>query len=79
MIVYKLRNKTFPKDCEKCRLFCNKILGHESFCMVGGKYTKKEIKSEKDGNLSMYYHGCLSIRPKNCPLKRLRGGQNEDD
>lgn len=58
----------YPKNCEKCKLFVSQF-GSPAYCVAGGKYTKKEIESEKDGGLNMYYHGCLNNRPKNCPLK----------
>lgn len=67
MIILKVANK-FPKSCDKCPLFVNGILGHQAFCVSKGKYTKEEIASYEDGALDMYYHGCLSERPKNCPL-----------
>lgn len=70
MIVYKLRNKTFPKTCIACPLFC-RTFGVPAYCKVGGKYTEEEIENEKDGNLKMYHHGCLNNRPKKCPLKEI--------
>lgn len=66
-VVLKIGNK-FSETCDECRLFVNKTLGMPAYCIAGGKYTDKEIKAEKDGNLNMYYHGCLKNRPKNCPL-----------
>lgn len=67
MIILKVANK-FPKSCDECPLFVNRRLGYPSFCISKGKYTKEEIASYEDGALDMYYHGCLSERPKNCPL-----------
>lgn len=66
-IILKVANK-FPKSCDECPLFVDGILGHQAFCISKGKYTKEEIASYEDGALDMYYHGCLSERPKNCPL-----------
>ena len=68
-VVLEIGNK-YPKNCEQCKLFVSNF-GSPAYCAVGGKYTKKEIDNEKDGNLNMYYHGCLSNRPKNCPLKEV--------
>lgn len=59
---------SMPKSCDQCRLFVS-IFGHRAYCTMGAKYTAEEIAAEKDGNLSLYYHGCLSNRPKSCPLK----------
>ena len=59
----------YPKTCEDCKLFVDHICGHSSFCSAGGEYSEKEIEKTKDGNLQMYYHGCLTFRPQNCPLK----------
>lgn len=59
----------YPKTCADCKLFINGIIGHPAFCSAGGEYSEKEIEKEKNGNLQMYYDGCLSIRPKNCPLR----------
>lgn len=58
-----------PKTCETCPLFVNKFLGIEAFCVMKAKYTREEIAKEEDGNLMMYYDGCLPNRPKACPLK----------
>lgn len=58
-----------PKTCDECPLFVNEHLGIEAFCVIGADYTREEIDKEKDGELDMYYHGCLSKRPQNCPLK----------
>ena len=33
------------------------------------EYTKEEISEEENGNLDLYYHGCLSRRPEACPLE----------
>lgn len=59
----------YPKTCSGCKLFIDGIVGHTPFCSAGGKYSDREIKKEKDGSLCMYYHGCLSHRPENCPLR----------
>ena len=61
-----------PKTCDKCKLFIDDILGKEAFCTLGIEYTDNEIDAEKDGNLNMYYHGCLKHRPKACPLKEIK-------
>jgi len=61
--------KKMPKTCDKCPLFVNGLLGITAFCVMSAKYTEEEIENEKDGRLTMYYHGCLSKRPQNCPLK----------
>jgi len=66
-IVYEI-GKRFPRSCDKCKLFVSEF-GSPAYCIVNGKYAQKEIKAEKDGALNMYYHGCLTNRPKNCPLK----------
>lgn len=68
-IVCEIGNK-FPKTCEDCKLFVSE-LGNSAYCVVGGEYTDEEIESEEDGDLDMYYHGCLESRPKNCPLKEV--------
>lgn len=70
MIILEVGNK-FPKSCDECPLFVDGILGHQAFCTVKGDYAKEEIASCKDGALDMYYHGCLSKRPNNCPLKEI--------
>ena len=57
-----------PNTCDECPLFV-RILGQSAFCTLGAEYTADEILAEEDGNLDMYYHGCLSQRPKECPLK----------
>lgn len=66
-----------PKTCDECPLFVNGILGHSAFCVMGAKYSNHEISNEEDGDLNMYYHGCLSHRPKKCPLKSEVGGEKE--
>ena len=58
-----------PRSCDKCPLFIDKLLGTPAFCAMGAEYTPDEIRSEEDGNLQLYYDGCLSKRPKACPLK----------
>ena len=68
MVVFELK-KGFPKNCEECPLFINKFAGYSAFCIGEAEYTTEEIEAEKNGNLVMYYHGCLSNRPKSCPLK----------
>lgn len=57
-----------PKTCDKCPLFVSKF-ATPTFCVMGAEYTDKEIEDTKDGNLMMYYEGCLPKRPKACPLK----------
>jgi len=67
-IVYEIGDK-FPETCEDCPLFdCNERVD----CIVGGEYTQEEIDEEEDGELNMYYHSCLTKRPKNCPLKEAK-------
>lgn len=73
MIVAKIGNK-FPKTCDKCPLFVDGILGQDAFCILEAEYTDEEIDKEPDGNLNMYYHGCLTHRPKSCPLVELKEG-----
>ena len=57
-----------PKTCCECPLFVRGF-GHPAYCKMGAEYSAKEIANEKDGNLNLYYHGCLITRPINCPLK----------
>ena len=71
MIVVKVGNK-FPKDCGKCPLWQEGNIGDPAYCPVGGDYTEEEIDNEYDGNLTMYYHGYLKHRPKNCPLIEVK-------
>lgn len=61
----------YPHTCEDCKLFVNSVVGHPAFCSAGGEYTDIEIEKEEEGALQMYYHGCLSHRPENCPLKEV--------
>ena len=63
-----------PKSCDECPLFVNGLLGVEAFCVMDVDYTEEEIE-EEDGELDMYYHGCLSKRPQNCPLKVVGEGK----
>ena len=58
----------YPKTCENCKLFIDGIVGLSAFCAAGGEYSDDEIEKAEDGNLQIYYHGCLTTRPKNCPL-----------
>lgn len=60
----------YPETCKDCPLFISNF-GHAAYCSMGGEYSEKEIKAEKDGALNMYYYGCLKNRPKNCPLKEV--------
>lgn len=59
-----------PKTCDKCPLFVS-TFGDTAYCKMGAEYSAKEIAEEKDGNLALYYHGCLSKRPISCPLKEV--------
>lgn len=59
---------SMPKSCYECLLFV-RLFGHRAYCIAGAEYTAEEIAAEENGNLSLYYHGCLSNRPKSCPLK----------
>ena len=61
-----------PKTCDECTLFVDRL--GESFCPLGVEYTDEEIEAEEDANEKLYYHGCLSKRPKECPLKEDKGG-----
>lgn len=67
MIICKFGD-TFPKSCDTCPLFVTGIVGHTSYCILDGEYTDEEVEAEEDGELQMYYDGCLKNRPKNCPL-----------
>lgn len=69
-IISDYKNK-FPKTCSDCPLFVQDVLGLDPYCTVNGEYTDEEIDTAKDGQLDMYYHGCLKKRPKNCPLKKI--------
>lgn len=70
MIILEMANK-FPKSCDECPLFIDGMVVQQPFCIAKGEYTKEEISSYEDGALDMYYHGCLSTRPNNCPLKEI--------
>lgn len=67
MIIIKDMN--MPKSCDDCPLFVSD--GNPAFCNLEAEYTDEEIEAEEDGNINMYYHGCLSHRPKRCPLMEL--------
>lgn len=69
MIILKVGDK-FPKTCEDCLLFVEHM-GIPTYCTAGGEYSDEEIEAEEDGELNMYYDGCLSKRPQNCPLKEV--------
>lgn len=69
MIILNLGDE-FPKKCEHCPLFVDHM-GFPTYCAAGGEYTDEEIEAEEDGSLNMYYDGCLSKRPQNCPLKEV--------
>ena len=58
-----------PKTCDECPLFVDGHVGISAFCVMGAEYTDEEIEKEEDGELDMYYRGCLSKRPQSCPLK----------
>jgi len=60
-----------PETCDGCPLFVN-TFGNTAYCVMGAEYSTKEIINEEDGNLKMYYHGCLSKRPISCPLKEVK-------
>lgn len=70
-IVFKIGTK-YPETCDECPLFIDEELGVQPFCVGKGEYTEEEINAEEDGNLNMYYHGCLESRPKNCPLVEVK-------
>lgn len=70
-IVFKIGDK-YPETCDECPLFVDGELGVQSFCICEGEYTEEEINAEEDGNLNMYYHGCLATRPKNCSLVEVK-------
>lgn len=57
-----------PSSCDKCPLFVNHF-GQSTYCVMYAKYTPEEIADVENGNLQLYYHGCLPKRPKACPLK----------
>lgn len=57
-----------PSTCKECPIFVN-VFGHQAYCKMGAEYTPEEIANVKDGNLQLYYSGCMSKRPKACPLK----------
>ena len=59
-----------PKSCDECPLFV-KAFGNASYCKMGAKYSDKEIADEEDGNLMIYFRGCLSTKPISCPLKEI--------
>lgn len=67
MIILYVGDK-FPKTCADCPLFVDQM-GIPTFCTVSGEYSDEEIEAEEDGELQMYYDGCLSKRPQNCPLQ----------
>ncbi len=69
MIILKVGDK-FPKNCEHCPLFVDHM-GIPTYCVADGEYSEEEIEAEEDGALNMYYDGCLSKRPQNCPLKEV--------
>lgn len=69
MIILNVGDK-FPKTCEHCPLFVDHM-GIPTYCVGGGEYTEEEIEAKEDGELNMYYKGCLSKRPQNCPLKEV--------
>ena len=71
-IVFRVGNE-FPKSCEECPLFVDHM-GFPTYCIGDGEYSDEEIEAEEDGALNMYYDGCLSTRPKNCPLEEMKGG-----
>ena len=71
MITKSILTINTPKTCNECPLFVSKF-GSPAYCAVKAEYSAKEIANEKDGNLELYYHGCLSKRPISCPLKEVK-------
>lgn len=69
MIILNVGDK-FPETCEHCPLFVDEM-GTPTYCIAGGDYSDEEIAAEEDGALNMYYDGCLSKRPQNCPLQEV--------
>ena len=61
-----------PKTCSDCPIFVHGILGQPAYCTVGAEYTPEEIAAVRNGNLRLYYDGCLPNRPKLCPLKESK-------
>ena len=57
-----------PVTCDECPLFVRHF-GQKAYCVMHAEYTPEEIAAVEDGNLQLYYHGCLPRRPKACPLK----------
>lgn len=57
-----------PSTCKECPLFVSSF-GNSAYCKMYARYTPEEIESVEDGNLELYYNGCLSKRPNACPLK----------
>lgn len=62
--------KSMPTNCDKCPLFINHF-GQKAYCAMHTEYTPEEIAAVENGNLQLYYHGCLSERPEACPLETI--------
>ena len=77
MIILNVGDK-FPKNCEHCQLFVDHM-GIPTYCTAGGEYTEEEIEVEEYGSENMYYHGCLSKRPQNCPRQEVKEVNNGED
>ena len=60
----------FPKTCDECAFF-SCAYSRQPYCVVGGNYTRAEIDAEEDGVATMFFGGCLSNRPNNCPLTEV--------
>ena len=72
MTVAFIVGEQMPTDCSGCSLWVKTPIGRYPYCQGGGKFTKEEIISVKDGNLTMYYRGYLIDNiPKNCPLVEI--------
>ena len=57
-----------PTTCNECPLFVSHF-GQKAYCVMHAEYSPEEIDRENNGNLQLYYSGCLSRRPEACPLK----------
>ena len=59
-----------PVACDKCPLFVNHF-GQKAYCVMHAEYTPEEIAAVENGNLHIYYYGCLPKRPNECPLEEV--------
>lgn len=70
MIILKIGDE-FPRTCENCPLFVNHMGFRHIAQLAESIRTDEEIEADENGSLNMYYHGYLSKRPQNCPLKEV--------